>query len=117
MNDKLIINKLFVYGTLMPGRANEHMLSHLNGTWQQANVRGILHNEGWGATMGYPAVKLDKDGEKVEGYVFSSDKLPAHWADLDEFEGEAYERVLATVELQDKTTTEAYIYALKIKQA
>ena len=112
---RVMVNKLFVYGTLCPGRPNEHILKNIGGTWQQGSVKGILHNEGWGATMGYPAVILDENGGRVEGYVFSSDKLPTHWADLDEFEGDAYQRVLATVELQDKTTTEAYIYALKIK--
>jgi hypothetical protein len=32
---------------------------------------------------------------------------------LDDFEGEAYERVLTKVELQNKTEVDAYIYALK----
>ena len=116
MNDiDIMPNKLFVYGTLCPGRPNEHILKNIGGTWQQGSVRGVLHNEGWGATMGYPALILDENGERVQGYVFSSDKLSAHWAGLDEFEGEAYERVLTTVELQDKTTLEAFIYVLRIK--
>ncbi len=34
---------------------------------------------------------------------------------LDEFEGEAYERVLAVVKLRDNSTVDAYVYALKGK--
>ena len=38
----LIDTQLFVYGTLAPGRANEHQLDGLEGTWVQARVRGFL---------------------------------------------------------------------------
>ncbi len=63
--------------------------------------------------MGYPGITLDKDGDKVEGFLFSSDKISEYWSELDEFEGEAYERVLTTVELQNGTIVDAYIYALR----
>ena len=45
--------------------------------------------------------------------MFSSDKLEEHWAKLDEFEGEGYERVLTTVKLEGKSTVDAYVYVLK----
>ncbi len=106
-------NKLFVYGTLGPGRPNEHILRNIGGSWEKASVTGILHHEGWGAAMGYPAITLNKDGDKVEGFLFSSDKIAEHWPELDAFEGEAYERVLTTVELKNKIIVEAFIYILK----
>jgi gamma-glutamylcyclotransferase (GGCT)/AIG2-like uncharacterized protein YtfP len=65
--------------------------------------------------MGYPGLHLDEQGDEVEGFLFSSENLSAHWAALDEFEGEAYERVLANVKLKDGSTVDAYLYALKIK--
>ena len=105
--------KLFVYGTLSPGRPNEHVLRDIGGSWEEASVTGILHQEGWGSAMGYPGITLDKDGDKVEGFLFSSDKISEHWSELDEFEGEAYERVLTTVEIQNGTIVDAYIYTLK----
>jgi len=108
-----MIKKLFVYGTLGPGRPNEHIMRNIGGTWEEASVIGILHQEGWGAAMGYPGITLDKEGDKVEGFLFSSDKISEHWSELDEFEGEAYERVLTTVELQNGTVVDAYIYTLK----
>ena len=108
-----MIKKLFVYGTLGPGRPNEHILRNIGGSWEEASVTGTLHHEGWGAAMGYPGITLDKDSDKVEGFLFSSDKIAEHWSELDEFEGEAYERVLTKVELQNGTIVDAFIYTLK----
>jgi gamma-glutamylcyclotransferase (GGCT)/AIG2-like uncharacterized protein YtfP len=78
-------------------------------------VTGQLLPEGWGAAMGYPGLQLDELGDEVEGFLFSSVNLSAHWAALDEFEGEAYERVLTNVKLQNGSTVAAYLYALKVK--
>ncbi len=110
-----MITKLFVYGTLAPGRPNEHILRNIGGSWDEASVTGILHQEGWGSGMGYPGITLDKDGNKVEGFLFSSDTISEHWPELDEFEGEGYERVLTTAELKNGTIVNAYIYTLKLK--
>lgn len=106
-------NKLFVYGTLCPGRPNEHILNNIGGSWEKASVTGKLHNEGWGSAMGYPGITLDKDGEEIEGFLFSSAKIVDHWSELDEFEGDGYERVLTSVEINKSTFTDAYIYTLK----
>ena len=110
-----MIQRLFVYGTLAPGKPNEHLLEEIGGSWQKASVRGRLSPEGWGATLGYPAIVLDKLGDEVDGFLFSSDKLSTYWTNLDEFEGECYERVLTTAILSDKSTVEAYVYTLKRK--
>ena len=106
---------LFVYGSLGPGRPNEHVLANIGGSWQTACVRGRLHEEGWGAELGFPGISLDEAGEHVEGFLFSSERLADYWAELDAFEGEAYERVLARVELDDRSVVEAYIYTLRRK--
>ena len=108
-----MINKLFVYGTLAPSRPNEHLLKPLNGVWQEASVRGFLHQEGWGAAMGYPGIKLDPNGSIIKGYLFSAEQLKHFWPVLDRFEGPAYMRILTAVELDDQKTVDAYIYALK----
>lgn len=112
------INNLFVYGTLAPGRPNEHILKKVGGTWKKGSVTGILHEEGWGAAMGYPAITLSENGKEVEGLLFTSDNLSAHWDKLDEFEGSAYERVIVKVKLkdkgEDKAKLDAYIYTLKV---
>ena len=108
-----MIEHLFVYGTLGPGRPNEHILKDIGGTWEAASVRGALLNEGWGATMGYPGLVLDTNGDTIEGFLFTSDKLAAHWAALDEFEGIAYQRVLTEVELADTSKVQAFVYTLR----
>lgn len=104
--------RLFVYGTLAPGRPNAHVLAIVPGNWQPATVRGTLFPEGWGAAAGYPGIVLDALGDEVHGFVFSSDVLAAHWERLDAFEGEGYERVVTTATLADGTRVDAWIYRL-----
>ncbi len=108
MNDKL-----FVYGTLGPGRPNEHILKKIGGSFEEASIIGLLHDEGWGAEMGYPGLTIDVKGEKITGVLFVSNNLNEHWSELDNFEGEAYERVQTTVKLKNNTTVEAFVYAIK----
>ena len=105
--------RLFVYGTLAPGRPNEHILAEVPGKWEPATIMGTLLPDGWGAAVGYPGIILDEHGDEVEGLLFSSDSLAEHWARLDEFEGEGYARVLTTVERKDGTPVEAYVYRLR----
>lgn len=82
-----MLERLFVYGSLGPGRPNEHLLAAVGGRWEVAAVTGTLRPEGWGAAIGYPGIQLDADGGEVRGFLFSSENLSAHWAVLDEFEG------------------------------
>ncbi len=63
--------------------------------------------------MGYPGLTIDPEGEKIQGYLFSSDNLTQHWSELDDFEGNAYERLLINMTLKNGTTVKAYIYAIK----
>lgn len=50
------MQRLFVYRTLAPGRANHHVLAGIPGTWEVATLRGELIEKGWGAAMGYPGI-------------------------------------------------------------
>ncbi len=106
-------NKLFIYGTLGPGRPNEHIMQNIGGSWEDAIVFGNLYQEGWGSEMGYPGIILDKTGDKIKGFLFRSENISNHWSELDQFEGEAYTRVLTDVELLNGTSESAYIYTLK----
>ena len=104
---------LFVYGSLAPGGANHHVLSHIEGDWVAASVRGRLRQAGWGAAMGYPAIVLDDAADPVDGFVFASDQLGEHWPELDAFEGEGYERVRTPARLHDGASVEVFIYVLR----
>lgn len=102
--------RLFVDGTLVPGRSHEHVLHEVDGRWDRGTVRGHLREHGWGATLGYPAIVLAEDGQEVSGMVLTSPDLAEHWDRLDAFEGEGYSRVVTTVRLADGTDVQAQFY-------
>ncbi|MDN6859214.1 gamma-glutamylcyclotransferase [Pseudomonas sp. CAN2814] len=106
-------DRLFVYGTLGPGRPNEHVLARIGGTWLEAQLKGELIQAGWGAGMGFPGLVIDADGEIIRGHVFQSEHLAEHWDALDRFEGAEYQRVLTAVTLVDGQQVQAYVYALR----
>ena len=91
------LHRLVTYGTLAPGRPNQHQLDGLEGRWFAGHVNGMLVHAGWGAGLGYPALVLDPDGADIGVDVFESVDLPAHWERLDAFEGPGYRRVVTTV--------------------
>jgi len=104
------MNSLFVYGTLCPGKPNAHLLENIGGTWEKGYVYGTVHQIGWGAAMGYPGLVLDDSDNRVDGFVFYSDKLALHWQELDEFEGTDYQRVPVKVYLEKGGIIETFVY-------
>lgn len=106
-------NRLFVYGTLAPGESNAHVLKPVRGRWSAATVRGRVIQVVKGPAAGYPGLLLEEEGGLVRGLLFASDELPAHWARLDDFEGEGYERVLVEVSRPDGRVVDAWAYRLK----
>ena len=106
-------NALFVYGTLTPNRSNHHIMTPIaGGKWVSAYVFGELLPNGFGASLGYPAFIPADDGQKVHGFIFTSDELTNHWDRLDDFEGVGYDRVIITAYLQTGESVTAYVYAL-----
>jgi gamma-glutamylcyclotransferase (GGCT)/AIG2-like uncharacterized protein YtfP len=105
-----VTERLFVYGTLAPGRPNEHVLGDLAGTWEPATVRGRLVEQGWGTDLGFPALVLDEAGGEVAGSVFTSEHLARAWRMLDDFEGPGYRRVPVHVLLGSGDQAPAYVY-------
>ncbi len=108
-----MMDRLFTYGSLQPGGPNEHVLAAIGGDWEPAVIRGSLTEAGWGAGLGYPALVLDEGGGDVRGHVFASPHLSANWAYLDEFEGEEYERRVASVTLLSGEQVQAQVYVLR----
>ena len=104
---------LFVYGTLMPNCPNGHVLERVVGKFVPATVTGKLIGAGWSATMGYPGIKLDVEGDTVHGFLFYSHNLDDHWEYLDEFEGEEFVRTAVNVERYDELDVDTFIYVLK----
>jgi gamma-glutamylcyclotransferase (GGCT)/AIG2-like uncharacterized protein YtfP len=89
--------RLAVYGSLAPGRQNHHIVAPLGGRWTEGTVEGDLTTCGWGAAIGYPALRLRSGGPSVPVHVLTSDALRTAWEDLDLFEGAEYRRVLVPV--------------------
>jgi gamma-glutamylcyclotransferase (GGCT)/AIG2-like uncharacterized protein YtfP len=106
------MQRLFIYGTLAPGRENHNVVEGIPGSWEAATLKGILLHEGWGADMGYPGIIPSKDGDEVEGYILCSEYLSEYWKMLDEFEGDAYKRMSVVAKTNSGDEVEAYVYAL-----
>lgn len=71
-----------------------------------------LYARGWGAAADFPGIVLDAHGPRVNGYLFLSDRLAAHWPMLDDFE-EGYDRVPVEVTTDDGQQISAWIYQLQ----
>jgi gamma-glutamylcyclotransferase (GGCT)/AIG2-like uncharacterized protein YtfP len=79
------MNALFVYGTLRPGHSNAHILKTSAANGWPVSFRHVLRTR-LGRRGGLPGNCAPPDGPRVEGYLFISDNLAAHWQMLDEFE-------------------------------
>ncbi|MFC2073552.1 gamma-glutamylcyclotransferase [Campylobacterota bacterium] len=104
---------IFVYGTLMPNCPNGHILENIVGKFVPATVRGELIGAGWSASMGYPGIQLDVDGDTVHGFLFYSHNLDDNWEYLDAFEGDEFVRTEVNVERYDELDVDTFIYVLK----
>jgi len=104
-------HRLAVYGTLAPGRSNHHIVAPYGGTWTHGRVRGDLVEAGWGAVVGYPALRMRADGPWVNVHMLESDRLPGAWPAIDAFEGEEYQRILAPVFADGDDATEVIAVA------
>lgn len=102
--------RLAVYGSLRRGRSNHGLIADLAGTWSAGCVRGRLEPSA-ARTGGYPTLAPDASAAPCAVELLESDALPEHWARLDAFEGAAYVRVLAAVELAGGRLCVANLYA------
>lgn len=88
--------RLCVYGTLRPGQENHHLMAPLKGQWDEITYPGYFSPAD--QSYGYPRIAWTPHGDENPGKLVTSSKLPAHWAGLDEFEGEDYCRLLTLVQ-------------------
>jgi gamma-glutamylcyclotransferase (GGCT)/AIG2-like uncharacterized protein YtfP len=106
--------RLFVYGTLAPGRDAWPVLAPwATGTPCEDRVAGVLYDTG----RGYPAAVFGgtdaegrRTGRTVHGYVVELDALRSAdaLAALDHYEGEEYERI--TVRTADGVEASTYAW-------
>ena len=113
LSASIAIERLAIYGSLAPGRSNHHHLADIAGTWREGWVEGVLHDRGWGAAQGFPGIRLERGGPRVQVHVLESNELAQHWDRLDEFEGDEYGRVPVEIHGLETGTVAGWIYALK----
>jgi len=97
--------KLAVYGTLAPTEVNHDVVSHLRGTWDEAQVQGSLTT-----FNGLPGFRWRIGSGWVDIWVLTSSELEDHWARLDRFEGGMYRRIMVPVVFRDGGRAVANIY-------
>jgi hypothetical protein len=81
--------KLIVYGSLAPGGVNAFVLAGLVGEWHPCRIRGRM-----GTYLGFKSFRYDPQGPENQAWLFSSAELPRVISELDDFEGDAYERIV-----------------------
>jgi gamma-glutamylcyclotransferase (GGCT)/AIG2-like uncharacterized protein YtfP len=90
------VDRLFVYGTLMPGEALWPALAPFAVSWEAVTASGRL----WDTGQGYPGVRFDAGGEPVAAVLVVLDPARAVEAvellDQIEEEGRLYRRVEVT---------------------
>ena len=106
--------KLSVYGSLGPGRENEHVMTAIGGVWRDGyTMPGVRLDRGWGAAIGYPGLVWTTGPSEVDVFVFESEALPGHWTKLDDFEGEEYARLYVPVTRSGTPAEIVFTYALR----
>jgi gamma-glutamylcyclotransferase (GGCT)/AIG2-like uncharacterized protein YtfP len=103
--------RLIVYGSLAPGRANYHHVAALGGDWTSGWITGDRVPIGWGTELGYAAVPRRAGAERIPAWLLCSPALPIAWDRLDAFEGAAYQRLLAPFETEAGIVAVGYFYA------
>lgn len=89
--------RLAAYGTLRPGERHHDVVAGVGGLWTAGTTTGELTTK-----AGYPVLDWSAGGGPVPLDVLRSDELPAHWSEIDEFEGSGYVRAYVPVELAGK---------------
>jgi gamma-glutamylcyclotransferase (GGCT)/AIG2-like uncharacterized protein YtfP len=100
-----------VYGSLTPGRSNYDQPAPLSGEWTRGWITGDRVPSGWGTSLGYPAVRWRAGAERIDAWLLHAPGLATAWARLDDFEGAAYQRVLAPFETGAGIVAVGYLYA------
>ena len=113
MSSSIAPQRLAVYGSLAPGQPNHHHLADIPGTWRRGWVEGSLCDAGWGATLGFPGIRLRQGGPRVDVLLLESAALAEHWDRLDALEGKEYRRVEVEIHRLNEGPIMSFIYELR----
>jgi gamma-glutamylcyclotransferase (GGCT)/AIG2-like uncharacterized protein YtfP len=107
------MDKLFVYGSLMPHQKNFFILKDIPGNWQKAFIFGFIKKIKLEKDFLYDAIILNSNKNKVNGYLLTSYALKNFWKKIDYFESENYCRLKTDVFILNRQKTQANLYVLK----
>ena len=96
--------RLVIYGTLAPGRANHNVIEDLSGRYLDCAVHGRVSE-----VDGLPYFTWAPAADALGALLFCSKQLPGKWDDLDRFEGAGYKRRLIPA-TTDSGLTVASVY-------
>lgn len=105
---------LFVYGTLRPGYANEHILKNIGGSFKEATISGFQFDKVWEKQTGYPGIIKSNSNATIKGILFTSKHLIYHWDVLDSFETDAYCRIEIPIKLNDNSIVNGCVYIINV---
>lgn len=108
------MNKLFVYGTLKPGCSNHYILEQIGGNSIEAKLYGYQFDENWERKTGYPGLIKGDVNAEIEGFLFISENLTKSWSILDEFETEAYSRIIVPIAIENNTAVNGFVYIINL---
>jgi gamma-glutamylcyclotransferase (GGCT)/AIG2-like uncharacterized protein YtfP len=107
------MERLFVYGTLRRVILMPIFWTTLAENGCRLCAGSVLRTR-LGSGGGFSGIIVDNNGPRVDGYLFLSADLSAHWPMLDAFE-EGYDRVAVDVTTEDGQRVTAWIYQLQPK--
>lgn len=108
----MVINRLFVYGTLQPEQKNHYILKNVGGEFVKATLFGYQFNKKWELKTTYPGLTKSSTFNKVEGYLFTSKNLSHYLPVIDAFETNAYVREIVSITLNNNSKVDAYVYLI-----
>jgi gamma-glutamylcyclotransferase (GGCT)/AIG2-like uncharacterized protein YtfP len=102
-----VVDRIFVYGTLLTGQTARSLIANHVARWEPARTTGKMY----AFPMGYPGI-VDAPEGPIIGELIWLKELAAAFALLDAYEGDDFHRVLKRVWARDDREEWSWCYVL-----
>jgi gamma-glutamylcyclotransferase (GGCT)/AIG2-like uncharacterized protein YtfP len=103
-----IVDRVFVYGTLLSGQGMRSMIADHVTACEPATMKGRIY----AMPEGYPGMVDDGAEDIIVGEMVTLDDLAAAFALLDAYEGADFTRILKAAKLADGSDSWSWVYVL-----